>query len=84
MENQGKTNEITPAIPAEQKEEYYEIRIEGQLSPTWSDWFDGLTLTNLENGQSVLSGPVRDQAALHGLLAKIRDMNLELILVRKL
>ncbi len=63
--------------------DYYEIRIEGQLSPTWSDWFGGLALANLENGQSVLSGPVTDQAALLGILARIRDLNLKLILVRK-
>ncbi len=75
--------EETASIPARQKGDYYEIRIEGQLSPTWSDWFDGLALTNQENGQSVLCGPVRDQAALHGILARIRDLNLKLLLVRK-
>ncbi len=72
------------SIPVRQKGDYYEIRIEGQLSPTWSDWFDGFTLTNREDGQSILCGCVRDQAALHGILARIRDLNLKLLLVRKI
>lgn len=83
MENHGTVSEDTAAFSANQNGEFYEFRIEGQLSPTWSEWFGGLTLTNLEDGQSILSGPIRDQAALHGILARIRDLNLKLILVRK-
>jgi hypothetical protein len=63
----------------------YEIRVEGQLDPLWMDWFEGLELTNLpEEGQVKLCGPVTDEAALHGILTRIRDLNLPLISVRKI
>jgi hypothetical protein len=58
---------------------YYSIRIKGHIAPRWSTWFEGLTITHLNNGETMLCGPVSDQAALHGLLAKIRDLNLMLI-----
>lgn len=58
-----------------------EIRLQGQLEPRWSSWFDGLTLTRPGDGTTVLSGPVADQAALHGLLQKVRDLGLPLISV---
>lgn len=62
----------------------YEIRVEGQLDPLWADWFDGLALTNLvEEGQAVLHGPIRDQAALHGVLTRIRDLNLTIISITR-
>lgn len=66
----------------------YEIKVQGQLDPLWVQTFEGMTLTNVENGESgaactVISGPVADQPALHGLLAKISDLNLTLISVRK-
>ncbi|MBE0409224.1 MAG: hypothetical protein IBX69_05760 [Anaerolineales bacterium] len=64
--------------------EVYEFRIEGYLSPLRSEWFDWLVITNLENGDTLLTGQVTDQPALHGLLAKIRDMNLKLISVKKI
>ncbi len=54
------------------------ITVERQLDAAWSEWFDGLTILNLENGRSVLTGPLVDQAALHGVLAKIRDLGLPL------
>jgi hypothetical protein len=54
------------------------ITVERHLDPAWSEWFDGLTILNLENGQAVLTGPVVDQAALYGVLAKIRDLGLPL------
>lgn len=54
------------------------IAIEGHLDSTWSEWFDGLTITNLENGRAILTGSIVDQAALHGVLAKIRDLGLSL------
>ena len=57
----------------------YKIRVAGTLDETWSDWFDGLTITTLDNGDTLLSGSVRDQSALHGLLNKIRDMGLTLL-----
>ncbi len=84
MHNDGLRIEDAATRAASQVDDFYELQIEGQLSPTWSDWFGGLTLTCLENGQSFLSGPVKDQAALHGILARIRDLNLKLVLVRKL
>jgi hypothetical protein len=57
----------------------YEIRVKGHLNRRWSDWFDGLEITNLENGEAVLSGEIVDQAALHGVLNKVRDLNLSLV-----
>jgi hypothetical protein len=64
-------------------QEVYEIWVEGHLKAGCSDWFDGMIVTNLDSGQAVIRGYVVDQAALHGLLAKIRDMNLKLIKVWK-
>ncbi len=63
--------------------EYYEIRIKGQLNQQWSDWFAGLSLTYLEEDETLLSGTLPDQAALHGLLERIRDLNLTLISVTR-
>lgn len=60
------------------------IRVRGCLEPCWSEWFDGLTVTPVEGGETVLSGPVTDQAALHGLLARVRDLNLTLLAVEHL
>lgn len=59
----------------------YEIRIKGHLDNHWADWFDGLTITQDPNGETRLTGPVTDQAALHGLLRKVRDLGLPLISV---
>jgi hypothetical protein len=61
----------------------YEIRLEGQLDPRWSEWLEGMTITSLESGETRLTGPVADQAALHGLLNCIRDLNLKLISIEK-
>ena len=61
--------------------EYYEIKIKGHLDPCWSDGFAGLKLTHLEGNGTLLSGTLPDQAALHGLLEHIRDLNLALISV---
>jgi hypothetical protein len=61
----------------------YEICVLGRLGPEWSDWFDGLTVSHQANGESVLAGPVPDQAALHGILIKIRDLGLPLLSVRR-
>jgi hypothetical protein len=58
---------------------HYEIRVNGVLDSRWSAWFDGLQLTSDQSGQTSITGPVTDQAALHGLLAKVRDLGLELL-----
>jgi hypothetical protein len=63
------------------KKEFYEIRVQGHLSPSWSEVFDGMQLTPTRRGVTVITGAVADQAALHGLLARIRDLNLTLISV---
>ncbi len=62
---------------------HYEITIEGILDPRWSAWFDGMRLTSDATGCTTLAGPVADQAALHGLLARIRDLGLPLLEVRR-
>jgi hypothetical protein len=59
----------------------YEIRIKGHLESRWAGWFDGMSLTTESDGTTVLSGPVVDQSALHGLLQKVRDMGLTLLSV---
>ena len=61
--------------------EKYEIRVEGHLDTRWAAWFDGLDLTHKTDGTTVLHGPVVDQAALHGLLQKVRDLGVPLVSV---
>jgi hypothetical protein len=58
-----------------------EIRIRGHIDEHWSDWFENLTITHTEQGETILSGLVVDQAALHGLLAKLRDLGLSILSV---
>jgi hypothetical protein len=60
----------------------YEIRVKGHLGGQWSEWFDDLTITNLQNGEAMLSGEIVDQSALHGTLNKVRDLGLPLVAVR--
>jgi hypothetical protein len=62
---------------------HYEIRVNGVLGSGWSAWFDGLQVSSDERGQTSIAGWVPDQAALHGLLAKVRDLGLELLEVRR-
>ncbi len=59
----------------------YQIRLKGHLGPQWREWFGGVTITLEANGNTLLSGPVVDQAALHGLLKKVRDLGMPLISV---
>ena len=61
----------------------YQIRVKANLDRKWSDWFDGFTITQQADDETLLTGPVADQAALHGLLAKIRDLGLPLLLVKR-
>lgn len=61
----------------------YHIRVKGHLRPEWSEWFDNMTIVLEENGDTTLSGPVVDQAALHGLLVKVRDLGLTLVAVER-
>jgi hypothetical protein len=60
---------------------WYEVRLQGRLDPRWSQWFDGMTLTTASDGTTLLAGHVVDQAALHGLLGKLRDIGLPLVSV---
>ena len=59
----------------------YKIRVEGHLNQCWSEWFNGMTITNEENGDAIISGPLVDQAALHSLLIKVYNLNLTLVSV---
>jgi hypothetical protein len=61
--------------------EYYEIRLKGHLEARWEQWFDGLIISLEEDGSTLLSGPLADQAALHGILKKVRDLGLTLLSV---
>ena len=69
-------SEIDPSQPM-----VYQIRIKGHLGRQWTDWFEGLAITLEDNGETLLTGPVVDQAALHGLLKKVRDLAMPLVSV---
>jgi hypothetical protein len=60
---------------------HYRITIQGHLDQHWSDWFDNMTITNVAKGEAILCGPLPDQAALHGVLIKLRDLGLPLLAV---
>ena len=62
----------------------YQIGVKAKLDPKWSVWFDGFTVTPQADDETLLAGPVADQAALHGLLAKIRDLGLPLLFVKRI
>ena len=61
----------------------YQIRVRGVIGSRWLEWFDGLTICPQADGTTLLTGPVRDQSALHGLLAQIRDLGLPLLSVKR-
>ena len=77
------SNELEPK-PTSSQTVIFQIRIKGHLSRAWTDWFEGLTITLEENGDTLLTGPVVDQASLHGLLKKVRDLGLPLVSVSPL
>jgi hypothetical protein len=62
----------------------YQIRLQGHLDDSWAGWFGGLTVTLAENGETFLTGPIVDQAALHGLLRKVRDLGMPLLAVSRI
>jgi hypothetical protein len=70
-----KTDSVEPTI--------YQIRLKGHLGRQWTDWFEGLTITLAENGDTLLTGPVIDQAALYGLLKKVRDLGMALLSINR-
>src|SRR3989304_6255553 len=74
------SNELNPKTDPGQPM-VYQIRIKGHLGHQWTDWFEGLTITLEEDGDTLLTGPVVDQAALHGLLKKVRDLGMPLVSV---
>ena len=75
-------NERNPIIDPSQPK-IYQIRIKGHLSHQWTDWFEGLTITLEDNGVTLLRGLVVDQAALYGLLRKVRDLGMPLLAVNR-
>lgn len=78
---------VTPNVeqkPDPNRPTIYQIRVKSHLNFDWTDWFDGLTITLEENGDTLLTGPVVDQAALHGLLKKVRDLGMLLISVNRI
>lgn len=66
------------------QERHYAIRITGHLEDRWADWFDGMTFDRQDDGTTVITGPVPDQAALHGLIERVRDLGLPLVSVAPL
>ena len=73
-----------PDTARQAKEALYQITVNGLLDECWSEWLGGLVITPLGSGDTLLTGPVRDQSALHGILAKIRDLGLPLLSVRNM
>ncbi len=76
------SNELNSKIDPSQPT-VYQIRIKGHLGSQWTDWFEGLTITLEDNGDTHLTGPVPDQAALYGLLKKVRDLGMPLLSVNR-
>ena len=76
------SNKLTPK-PDKSQPMVYQIRIKGHLGRQWTDWFEGLTITQQEDGDTLMTGPVIDQSALYGLLKKVRDLGLPLISVNR-
>jgi hypothetical protein len=73
-------NELNPATDSNEPRAY-QIRLKGHLGSEWADWFGGMSITLEDNGDTLLTGPVVDQAALHGLLKRVRDLGMPLVSV---
>jgi hypothetical protein len=71
-----------PASPS--RSAYYEIRVEGQVDSSWSEWFDGLDVTLQKNGETLIAGPIPDQAVLQGILTKVFNLRLPLVSVKRI
>jgi len=63
---------------------FYEIQVEGHIGSSWSSWFEGLTIRREETGETVLTGPIKDEAALYGVLMRIRDLGLPLLEIKRI
>ncbi len=74
-------SEILASMADHYEPQFYEIRLKGHLDERWAEWFEGLTITLEEDGDTLLTGPVVDQATLHGLLKKVRDLGMPLLSV---
>lgn len=83
-ETSRRRNGQVPITVASDEAAYYRIRVRGVLPPSWSAWFRGFTLVPEANGDTTLTGPVTDQAALHGLITRIRDLGITLVAVERL
>ncbi len=86
MTTDDRTTELSNSAPAADRvpAQQYEIRVKGHLGARWSAWFDGMSLTNEDDGTTVIRGALVDQAALHGLLQKLRDVGIPLISLTQL
>lgn len=70
---------VAHVTAADRSDQHYEIRVAGRLAPRWSAWFDGMDVAHLDDGTTSISGRVADQAALHGVLQKLRDVGIPLL-----
>jgi hypothetical protein len=82
--NNSSPTDVNEATPDQSFADCYEIHLQGWLNACWSEWLDGMEIRHVGDRTTILSGAVVDQAALYGLLLKIRDLNLKLVLVKKL
>ena len=78
--DEAMSNQLYPTTAVDEPM-IYQIKIKGRLGSQWANWFGGLAITQDENGDTLITGPVADQAALHGLLRKVRDLGMPLISV---
>jgi hypothetical protein len=70
--------------PSQNKQDWYEILVEGTFNPVWLSWLEAWIITPLSDGNTLLTGPIIDQPALHGIFAQMRDMNVKIIALKKI